>query len=36
MNLEEFGPEAKDEMSPADYIIYCMDQYYEYRTLAMD
>jgi hypothetical protein len=36
MNLEEFGPDAKDEMSPADYIKYCMDQYYEYRTLAMD
>jgi hypothetical protein len=36
MNLEEFGPDAKDEMSPADYIQYCLDQYYEYRTLAMD
>lgn len=36
MNLEEFGPDAKDEMSPADYIKYCMDQFYEYRTLAMD
>jgi hypothetical protein len=36
MNLEEFGPDAKDEMSPADYIQYCLDRYYEYRTLAMD
>jgi transposase len=36
MNLEEFGPDAKDEMSPTDYIQYCLDRYYEYRTLAMD
>jgi hypothetical protein len=36
MNLEEFGPDAKDEMSPADYIKFLMDKFYEYRTLAMD
>jgi hypothetical protein len=36
MNLEEFGPDAKDEMSPADYIKFLMDKYYEYRTLAAD
>jgi hypothetical protein len=33
---EEFGPDAKDEMSPADYAKYCMEKFYEYRTLAMD
>lgn len=33
---EEFGPDAKDEMSPADYIKFLMDKFYEYRTLAMD
>ena len=31
MNLEEFGPDAKDEMSPSDYIQYCMEKYREYR-----
>ena len=36
MNLEEFGPDAKDEMSPAEYIKYCMEQYREYTILAMD
>jgi hypothetical protein len=36
MNLEEFGPDAKDEMSPTDYIKFLMDKFYEYRTLAMD
>jgi len=36
MNLEEFGPDAKDEMSPADYIQYCMEKYREYRILATD
>jgi len=34
--IEEFGPDAKDEMSPADYIKFLMDKFYEYRTLAMD
>jgi len=33
---KEFGPDAKDEMSPADYAKYCMEKFYEYRTLAMD
>ena len=36
MNLEEFGPDAKDEMSPSEYIKYCMEQYREYTILAMD
>lgn len=36
MNLEEFGPDAKDEMSPSDYIQYCMEKYREYRILATD
>ena len=36
MNLEEFGPDAKDEMSPSEYIQYCMEQYREYTILAMD
>jgi hypothetical protein len=36
MNLEEFGPDAKDEMSPADYIQYCMEKHREYRILAAD
>ena len=36
MNLEEFGPDAKDEMSPADYIQYCLERYREYTILAMD
>lgn len=36
MNLEEFGPDAKDKMSPAEYIKYCMEQYREYTILAMD
>jgi hypothetical protein len=36
MNLEEFGPDAKDEMSPSDYIQYCLERYREYRILAMD
>ena len=36
MNLEEFGPDAKDEMSPAEYIKYCLEQYREYTILAMD
>jgi hypothetical protein len=34
--IEEFGPDAKDEMSPADYIKFLMDKFYEYRTLAAD
>lgn len=36
MNLEEFGPDAKDEMSPSDYIQYCLEKYREYRILAAD
>ena len=36
MNLEEFGPDAKDEMSPSEYIQYCLEQYREYRILASD
>jgi hypothetical protein len=36
MNLEEFGPDAKDEMSPSEYIQYCMERYREYTILAMD
>ena len=36
MNLEEFGPDAKDEMSPSEYIQYCLEQYREYRILAAD
>ena len=36
MNLEEFGPDAKDKMSPSEYIQYCMEQYREYTILAMD
>jgi len=36
MKLEEFGPDAKDEMSPSEYIQYCMEQYREYTILAMD
>ena len=36
MNLEEFGPDAKDEMSPSDYIQYCMEKYREYRILSTD
>ena len=36
MNLEEFGPDAKDEMSPSEYIQYCLERYREYRILAMD
>ena len=36
MNLEEFGPDAKDEMSPSDYAKYCMEKFYEYRILAAD
>ena len=36
MNLEEFGPDAKDEMSPSEYIQYCLERYREYRILAAD
>jgi hypothetical protein len=36
MNLEEFGPDAKDEMSPSEYIQYCLERYREYTILAMD
>ena len=36
MNLEEFGPDAKDEMSPSEYIQYCLEQYREYTILASD
>ena len=36
MNLEEFGPDAKDEMSPSDYIQYCLEKFREYRILSMD
>ena len=36
MNLEEFGPDAKDEMSPSEYIQYCMERYREYTILASD
>lgn len=36
MNLEEFGPDAKDEMSPSEYIQYCLERYREYRILASD
>ena len=36
MNLEEFGPDAKDEMSPSEYIQYCLEKYREYRILAAD
>jgi hypothetical protein len=32
----EFGPDAKDEMSPSEYIQYCLEQYREYRILAAD
>jgi hypothetical protein len=36
MNLEEFGPDAKDEMSPSEYIQYCLERYREYKILAAD
>ena len=36
MNLEEFGPDAKDEMSPSEYIQYCLERYREYTILASD
>jgi iron-sulfur cluster repair protein YtfE (RIC family) len=36
MNLEEFGPDAKEEMSPSEYIQYCLERYREYTILAMD
>jgi hypothetical protein len=35
-NLEEFGPDAKDEMSPSEYIQYCLERYREYKILAAD
>lgn len=34
--INEFGPDAKDEMSPSEYIQYCLERYREYRILAMD
>ena len=34
--INEFGPDAKDEMSPSEYIQYCLEQYREYTILAMD
>ena len=34
--INEFGPDAKDEMSPSEYIQYCLERYREYRILAAD
>ena len=34
--INEFGPDTKDEMSPSEYIQYCLEQYREYTILAMD
>lgn len=36
MNLKEFGPDANTEMSPSEYIQYCLEKYREYRILATD
>lgn len=34
--LEPIQQPVNEEMSPADYIKFLMDKFYEYRTLAMD